>query len=285
MDQAIKDAIEYLLCITIERVSSVTGGDISRAYLLESDSERFFCKVNSSPNALALFQAEKVGLEALSKAMATPRVFLCEAMDEGAFLVMEYIPSKPANALDMQVFGRQLAALHAPVPDRHCGFSSDNFIGSLPQSNTVHDLWADFFVQERLLPQMRIARDAQYLNPLEVPPETKLMNVCENLLPYGAPCLLHGDLWSGNYLISDQHRPVLIDPAVYYGHHEMDLAMTRLFGGFSAPFYAAYHEVLPKAPGMEARLELYQLYYLLVHLNLFGKTYHSSVRNIINHYF
>jgi protein-ribulosamine 3-kinase len=285
MDRAIKDHIAYLLCINLERVRPIGGGDISKAYLLESDSERFFCKVNSSPNALAMFQAEKVGLDTLSKAMATPKVLLCEALEVGALLVMAHIPSKPATMADMQALGRHLARLHAPDNEKYFGFATDNFIGSLPQSNRAHGRWADFYVRERLLPQLQMARDTQKLSPTEMPSETKLIKVCENLLPNGAPSLLHGDLWAGNYLISEHHGPVLIDPAVFYGHHEVDLAMTRLFGGFSAPFYDAYHEIWPRASDMGARLQLYQLYYLLVHLNLFGITYQSAVRNTINHYF
>jgi fructosamine-3-kinase len=287
VDKAAKDHIEYLLCVSIENVRPISGGDISQAYLLETDSERFFCKINTAPNAPALFQAEKLGLEALAgtHTIYTPKVFFCDALEEGAVLVMEYIAARDPNDMDMLALGHQLAMLHTTSSAERFGSFPDNFIGSLPQSNASHERWVDFFIQERLLPQLKMARDTQRLSRAEVPSEAKLIKVCENLLPDYSPSLLHGDLWGGNYLIAKDGVPVLIDPASYYGHSEMDLAMTQLFGGFSTDFYRAYHEVLPKAKGTEVRLQLYQLYYMLAHLNLFGKAYYSQVKTTLNRYF
>lgn len=287
MDKALRAHIEYLLCINIYTVSSISGGDISKAYLLETETERFFCKVNRSDSAFKMFKAEKVGLEAISnsKTIAVPTVVLCEPLEVGAFLVMEYIePTRPSEK-DFELFGYQLAALHKFSELDTFGFVTDNFIGSLEQSNKQHSNWTEFYAQERLIPQIILARDGNRLRVSETPSEEQLFKTCQNLFPRVKPSLLHGDLWSGNYLISKERTPHLIDPAIYYGHHEVDIAMTRLFGGFDSTFYHAYAEHFSKQPLSDERTDIYQLYYLLVHLNLFGKSYYASVSSILKRYF
>ena len=157
----------------------------------------------------------------------------------------------------------------------------DNFIGSLPQQNSHYDAWTDFYIANRLLPQFVLAVDTGRLGASDFPSEDKLHTVLSELFEGIRPSLLHGDLWGGNYLISSDGIPYLIDPAVYDGHSEVDLAMSRLFGGFGSRFYAAYHEVIPSQKGSEERNAVYQLYYLLVHLNLFGASYYPSVMQIL----
>ncbi|WP_054558726.1 fructosamine kinase family protein [Croceitalea dokdonensis] len=287
MTQSLKTHLEYLLCIKINAVRTVAGGDTSRAYLIATDSERFFCKVNSSMQALPMFRAEQKGLAVLadSKSIAIPKVLFCSTFEAEAFLIMEYIEAQQPNPLDFERLGQHLAVLHHLEQNSPFGFKTSNFIGSLPQSNTLHEDWTSFYVLERLLPQLQMAVDAQKLHPTEVPSENTLIKVCTTLFPTVKPSLLHGDLWSGNFLISAKGEPYLIDPAVYYGHHEVDLAMTALFGGFGNRFYEAYHEVVPKEDGAKERCDLYQLYYLLVHLNLFGTSYKGSVTHILTRYF
>ncbi|WP_422082778.1 fructosamine kinase family protein [Ulvibacterium sp.] len=287
MQKSLKIHIEYQLCINIEKVHSLSGGDISQAYLLETENEHFFCKVNHDSNAHKMFLAERVGLEAISKtkAVAAPSVLLCEPLEKGAFLIMEYIKPTRAFQKDMAQLGHQLAALHRFSQSDFYGWESDNFIGSLPQENSPHSQWFEFYVHERLLPQIKMAMDNKRLAVSDVPSETKLSATCQNLFPKTEPALLHGDLWGGNYLISQEGKPYLIDPAVYYGHHEVDIAMTRLFGGFDSSFYDAYGEHFAKEPFESERTDIYQLYYLLVHLNLFGKSYYGSVRSILKRYF
>lgn len=286
MDNSLKAHIEYLLCVKIEKVRSVSGGDISDAYLIKTESERFFCKVNQGGDAYKMFVAEKKGLEAIAKTknIATPKVLLCEPLEIGGLLLMEYIEPKRATPEEMKVFGHQLASLHNCTFEKF-GWDSNNYIGSLPQSNKEHSIWAEFYVQERLLPQLKLAHDSGKLNAGEIPSEEQIFKSCENLFPNIGPALLHGDLWSGNYLISEKGKPYLIDPATYYGHYEVDLAMTRLFGGFGNSFYEAHSEHFPKIGGEAERNDLYQLYYLLVHLNLFGSSYKSPVINILKTYF
>ncbi len=287
MDKNLKAHIEYLLCIKIEGIQSITGGDISKAYLLQTNSEHFFCKVNRHPSAFEMFQAEKAGLQAIAQTntIATPKALLCEKLKKGGFLLMEYIKPKNTTSKDMESFGHQLAALHELSFSETFGCARNNFIGSLPQSNKIATDWTAFYAQERLLPQIRIARDTHRLSNTEIPSEEQLLKTCHNFFPKLKASLLHGDLWSGNYLISENGTPYLIDPAAYYGHHEVDIAMTRLFGGFDSSFYNAYAEHFPKVGGEKERSDIYQLYYLLVHLNLFGSSYKSLVSRILKAYF
>ena len=287
MDGNLKNHIEYLLCVKITAIRPISGGDISQAFLLETETEQFFCKINRNEQAFQMFQNEKAGLEAISKTktIATPKVFLCDKLEDGAFFLMEYIEAKKNGSNNMKALGHQLAALHLHSRRNEFGWKTDNFIGSLPQSNKKHSNWVKFYVEERLLPQLKMAYDSGGLNAAEIPVERLIFERCKNLLPKVKPSLLHGDLWSGNYLISENGTPFLIDPAVYYGHHEVDIAMTKLFGGFDTSFYNAYSEIFPKIGQEKERHEIYQLYYLLVHLNLFGGSYKSSVMEIIKKYF
>lgn len=279
--------LNYLLCTRIENVSAISGGDISKAYLLESETEKFFCKVNNQKIALTMFALERKGLQAILKTntITAPRPFHVEHYEDGAFILMEYVESKRPDIEDMSVFGHQLAQLHLSSNRATFGWGESNFIGSLDQSNQSHQDWTSFYVQERLLPQLKLAFDKGLLNNADVPSEETMVAVCNNMFPKVKPSLLHGDLWNGNFLISKDGKPFLIDPAVYYGHHEIDIAMTKLFGGFGDSFYNSYREIIPPVPCEEERKDLYQLYYLLVHLNIFGPSYAPSVKRILSTYF
>lgn len=276
-----------MLCIKIQKIQSLSGGDISQAYLLETETEHFFCKTNYGGNAHKMFLAEREGLEAISntQGIATPNVLLCEPLEKGAFLIMEYIKPKRASQTDMAQLGHQLATLHQFSKSDFYGWETNNFIGSLPQENNQCSNWPEFYIHKRLLPQIKMAVVNKRLGVSDIPSETQLSVTCEKLFPKTEPALLHGDLWGGNYLVSQGGRPYLIDPAIYYGHHEVDIAMTRLFGGFHSSFYNAYWEHFPKQPFVDERTNVYQLYYLLVHLNLFGRSYYESVRSILKRYF
>ncbi|MGI9551515.1 MAG: fructosamine kinase family protein [Aurantibacter sp.] len=287
MEERLLNHLAHLLGVSILKATPVSGGDISQAFLLEGRTECFFCKVNYDPKAYEMFLAEKSGLEgiALTKIIAVPKVMLCEQWEVGGLLLMEYIEPHSPSSVDMELFGHQLAALHKHSEAEKFGWESDNFIGSLIQSNNRHPRWPNFYVQERLVPQLKLARNRSLLSIPEIPSEERLLKTCESLFPETAPSLLHGDLWSGNYLFSKKGAPYLIDPATYYGHHEVDIAMTRLFGGFGPSFYNAYQEQYPQVPGEKERNDLYQLYYLLVHLNLFGSSYKARVNRILKMYF
>ena len=286
VSQEFIDYLSNLLGLKISNIQSVSGGDISSAYVLSAGSEKLFLKINSKPDALDMFLSEETGLKTIAKTntIAVPKVLACDSIKDQSFILMEHIESKSPNSKDLELFGSQLAKLHQITSDKF-GFDSDNFIGSLHQSNKTHKNWNDFYIEERLIPQLILAKSNGLLNNPEIPENQKLKEVCSSYFKDVKPSLLHGDLWSGNYLISKNGIPYLIDPSTYYGHNEIDIAMSKLFGGFGDSFYQSYHNVIPQDELTRSRIELYQLYYLLVHLNLFGRSYYSSVKSILNTYF
>ena len=262
--------------------SALSGGDISAIYLLETSYQKFVLKTNKSPQALAMFQAEQVGLTAIAATatIKTPTIYLCETHQNIAFLLMEYVPSKKPSEKDFERLGYALGQLHQAT-NHTFGWQEDNFIGSLNQSNTNHNSWLDFYIKERLHPQFQLALKTQLLTKKEIPTQESLFQKGTPLFKDIQPVLLHGDLWSGNYLIAKNGIPYLIDSATYYGHSEVDIAMTRLFGGFGQAFYDAYHELHPLQTTSAIRQDWYQLYYLLVHLNLFGRGYYRQVKRVL----
>ncbi len=268
-------------------VQSLSGGSISSAYRLKWNKGAYFLKVNSSSNALEMFVAEQKGLQAIEETatIAVPKVHHVEMYDNKAFLLMDYVESKSANSNEFKTLGTQLAKLHLNHHNTF-GFSSNNFIGSLPQSNSQHRSWAEFYWQERIAPQLKLAEQNNMLKSNEIPSAQTAISVFADLFENNIkPSLLHGDLWAGNYLIATNGTPFLIDPAVYWGHSMVDIAMSKLFGGFDIEFYSAYHDIIPKTPNYNAQIDLYQLYFLLVHLNMFGRSYYGSVAAILKRYF
>ncbi len=230
---------------------------------------------------------EAEGLRALAATdeIHIPRVIGLTRSGYGAALILEYIERQPPKPDSMTRLGRRLAHMHGHRATRF-GWETNNFIGRLDQINTREADWAVFYGRHRLAYQMRLAVRNGLMSAGEVPAEENLIAHLRMHLPaHIGPALLHGDLWSGNYLFGPGGTPFLIDPAVYYGHAEVDLAMTRLFGGFDKSFYAAYREVRPCDGDENYLTDIYQLYYLLVHLNLFGSSYYSSVRRIMDRYF
>ncbi|NNJ88705.1 MAG: phosphotransferase, partial [Eudoraea sp.] len=199
-------------------------------------------------------------------------------------LLMEYIEAKLPNDKDLVYLGSHLAELHK-VSSNAFGWHSDNYIGSLDQKNTPHASWPIFYADNRLLPQLILAIDRGYLSKEEVPERAEMLRSLKKYCNIKEPSLIHGDLWGGNYLIDQQGVPVLIDPSTSYADPGMDLAMSKLFGGFSSRFYDAYTENSTTPIPTEALIEVYQIYYLLVHLNLFGRSYAAAVRHILKRYF
>ena len=289
MSETLAHILPYITSRLREKVvnfRAVSGGDISKAYRVETSTGQFFLKVNNAPFAITMFQGEREGLLAIevTNTIAVPHIHLVDTIDGQAFLLMDYVESKRPDASDYQRFGSQLALLHQCF-HQNFGFTSDNFIGSLSQQNNYHANWAEFYWFERILPQLLLAHKARLIQPQIIPEETKAISLLHEISGDIKSSLLHSDLWGGNYLITTDGTPYLIDPAVYYGHSTVDIAMSRLFGGFDSVFYDAYHEIIPKSVQYETQIELYQLYYLLVHLNLFGSGYYSSVASILKRYF
>lgn len=284
LPEPVRKQVETRLDVSIAEAKPVAGGDIHRAFLVRAtDGRIWFLKTGNMPESAAMFKTEAQGLALLgaSQVIRTPKIFGHGHADEGyAYLLMEYVSPGYKNRLFWESFGRSLANLHGNTSAQF-GFAHHNFIGSLPQSNTRHSSWQEFYAEERLWPQMLAACEKGYFSKTE---EKQLDHLCQQLgwlCPEEPPALTHGDLWSGNFLCDAVGKPVLIDPAAAFTHREMDLAMSRLFGGFDDTFYKAYQEAWPLEAGFEKRIEVYQLYYLLVHVNLFGGGYVEQVAGIL----
>lgn len=266
----------------------VYGGDINSAFRLTlSDGRSVFLKSNL-PNNMSFFKAEAKGLEALrqTNSIGVPEVLGIGADRNMSFLLLEFLESAPKINGYWEVFGRELAALHK-ADCKHLaegfGFPEDNYIGASPQKNTPMTRWVDFFRECRLLPQIGMAD--QYFDANIRGLCTKLLDHLDSYLPEPEfPSLLHGDLWSGNSAPGPDGKAWIFDPAAYVGHHEAELAMTELFGRCPEAFYGAYNEIIPIDSGYTDRRDLYNLYHLLNHLNLFGGSYLGSVWQILSRY-
>lgn len=261
---------------------SIGGGCIHHATKLESDRGSFFVKWNSESEK-DLFIAESEGLTYLRthSLFMLPKVFQTGTYGDKSFLLMEWIDSTVPSKSFWIEFGQLLADLHRHTSNQY-GFEKDNFIGRLRQQNNRHTEWVDFFIHERLIPQITLGAHARLIDAKMQRQFEIFFTKLNTLVPSEAPSLLHGDLWSGNFLVSSDSRPVLIDPASHYGHRETELAFTHLFGGFDELFYKSYQECYPLSPGFEERIEIHNLYPLLVHLNLFGVSYLSGIGNTLN---
>lgn len=270
----------------VQFAKPVSGGSINNAYRLHTASHEYFVKVNGEHDALTMFQAESNGLNLLRKhapESRIPQTYAYGRVKGESFLLMEWIEQGRKSRPSMEKLGLAIAGLHHSS-DSSFGLDHDNYLGSLPQSNKQHDNWADFFIHERLEKQLAITKERGLGDHRLYRQFEELYKRLPDLFPKESPALLHGDLWGGNYLIDTNGAPVLIDPATYYGHREADMAMTMLFGGFDHSFYEAYHEAFPLKTGWRERIDLWNLYPLLFHLNVFGTSYLGQIRSCLNAY-
>ncbi len=258
---------------SLRNSTPVGGGSINRAYRLDGmDGTRYFLKLNGAQH-LAMFIAEVQGLDAIA---ATDTIRVPHTIAHGSaagqsYLVLEYLELGTRG--DDRLLGEQLAALHRRTAEQF-GFTHDNYIGTTPQPNTWTNDWVTFWREQRMGFQLRLAAQNGYGSRLQNLGE-KLMDALPAFFAdyTPQPSLLHGDLWSGNHAFLADGTPAIFDPAVYYGDRECDLAMTELFGGYSAEFYAAYRSAYAPDQGYATRKELYNLYHVLNHANLFGGGY------------
>jgi protein-ribulosamine 3-kinase len=274
--------VEHALKKNVTSVMPMGGGLISTAMKVTlSDGEIVFVKI--SPQQKDMFPKEANGLRELAKAGAIkiPAVIFADEK----ILILEFLP--PSSPQDrkffFEEFGRQFAALHRCTSSSF-GFFENNYIGSTPQQNMPRSMsWKEFYYTCRLQYQFHLAEKNGYADAEMRACFDALGRRMDELVPHDGepPALLHGDLWAGNFLCIEGARPAIIDPAVYYGHREADLAMTLLFGGFGDSFYSAYAEAYPLNPGWQRRMELYKLYHLFNHLNLFGEGYYGQVLRTI----
>jgi protein-ribulosamine 3-kinase len=265
--------------------TAVGGGSINNTYRIKTAKQTFFCKLNSQAELPGMFEAEQNGLALLAskQVIRIPRVIANAQKDGTQILILEWIEQGLKSDTFWETFGRQLAALHH-VQHNQFGLAPDNYMGALPQSNKATGSWIEFFIHQRLQPQINLALGHKLLEPAHAKQFEKLSQQLGVIFPEEPPTLLHGDLWSGNFLCDEKGKPVLIDPSVYYGHRSMDMAMTTLFGGFDARFYESYNYHFPLPANYRQQWEVCNLYPLLIHLNLFGKSYLTDILNTIRQY-
>jgi protein-ribulosamine 3-kinase len=269
----------------INGISPVSGGSINGACKLDCPSGRFFLKYNDACRYPAMFEKEAAGLSLLgnTNTIRVPGIIGHGQAGKHAFLLLEYVDNSPAASDYWEDFGRRLAALHKNTASLF-GLDHDNYIGSLPQQNGRYDRWVDFFREERLKVQLDLAIRNGLMPAGMQKAFERLFGKLDDIFPEEPPSLVHGDLWSGNYMPDENGHVCIIDPAVYYGSREMDLAMTMLFGMAGSGFYEACHEAFPLQPGWRERIKICNLYPLLVHVNLFGKGYLGSVEGILKEF-
>lgn len=304
--------------VIIHGSSGVGGGCINDSHRIDTSAGKFFVKYNNTSRYPGMFEAEAKGLKILkdSNTVNVPQVIGHSEAGLYSMLFLEFINSGTGLDDFWQDFGYNLAKMHqttntarknagtttaadgiAPGGDgfdetsgnhelAHIGFGLDhnNYIGSLPQSNKWHAKWIDFFVNERIEAQLKLAVDSGKAGVELVRMFQKMYKHLSDFFPEEPPALLHGDLWSGNYMVGSNGRAVIIDPAVYYGHRYIDLGMTQLFGGFSPPFYEAYNDAYTLEASWKKSMDIANLYPLMVHVNLFGGGYQSSVKSILKRF-
>lgn len=276
-----KKHLEDRFDFCIKGQQALNGGDINDAYLLSSEDDQLVLKVNQVKNFPDLFQKEANGLHMLrsTETIDVPKVYGYGNFDNFTYLLIEYKKPGKVRPQFWEDFGQQLAALHQQT-NATFGFSEDNYVGSLQQYNGSAEKASEFYIEQRLKPQFEIAtKNGFTFENLE-----SFYQKVEHLVPDEPPALIHGDLWSGNYVVNSEHQPCLIDPAVAYAPREMDLAMMKLFGGFDDKIFETYHEHFPLEKDWEQRLGLWQLYYILVHLNIFGGHYYSRAKELMSQY-
>jgi len=275
--------LEEIFKTKILNYHALSGGSINQVYKVRTKDGVFCIKLNDANFSNNMFEAERKGLEILSESsnFTIPSVIENGTAADFSYLTMAFIESADKSSSFNADFANRLANLHQNHSDKF-GLQFNNFIGPIPQLNSETTNWSDFYRDKRLMPMFEMAF-AQ--NLLDQNDGKALLHFCtqiDNIFPIEKASLLHGDLWSGNYLIDSNGSPCLIDPAVYFGHREMDLSMMKLFGGFDDEIFEIYNDAYPLESGWRDRLKYCQLYPLLVHVVLFGGGYVAQVKRIID---
>lgn len=262
----------------------IAAGNQNQGIRLETSEGPFFLKLNFDHEHDTLAK-ESDGLQKIRNAtfLKVPQTFGHGRVEDYNYLLSEFVASSRQQLDYWEDLGLGLAHLHLTHSDQF-GLDTDNYIASLRQKNLQNRSWADFYIEQRLEPMVGLAYFDKLI-PLDFLKKFQtIYSKMDSLFPKEKPSLLHGDLWSGNVLCDQEGKPCLIDPAIYFGHREMDLAFSRLFGGFDSRFYEAYESITPLEPGFESRIGIYNLYPLLVHLNLFGTAYLPGIEKIIKRF-
>ena len=293
LPDALRESLESELVLKIKRIQPVRGGSINHVVRIDTNQGCFCLKWNNRtlPGTFTA-EAEGIALLAATQTIRLPAVLKVSesnSPDFPAYILMEWIESPDRSNPSMASLGERLAALHRfpGPPHARYGLESDNFIGYTPQSNSWSESWPEFFLKQRLEFQRDLALRKGLLSQDRRKHLDRLLGNSPSFFPSLSstrPSLLHGDLWSGNILFDRAGEPVLIDPAVYYGDREAEIAFTELFGGFQPEFYRTYQAAYPLSPEYKNRRDLYNLYHLLNHLNRFGEMYGPGIDHILHHY-
>jgi len=267
----------------ILNIKALSGGSINQAFYIETESKKYFLKYHISKAHPGMFSSELKGLKLIAKThtIRIPQTFLSFENDQYSGILLEYIDQGEYTSDFWRNFALKLSEMHR-ASSRSFGLDFSNYMGSIQQSNKSHKCFVDFFIEERLEPQMRMARNQGLLSPKHIKQCEKLYGELNSIFPNERPSLVHGDLWSGNFICDKMGQAVIIDPAVYYGHRELDIAMTTMFGGFHPDFYQYYQQFYPMEKGWKDRLPVYNLYPILIHINLFGSSYIPSFERVIS---
>ncbi|UQS86527.1 fructosamine kinase family protein [Nicoliella spurrieriana] len=271
------DWLAQLPVANINHFEPVSGGDINESYAISDGTHKYFMKVQPG-RGKQFFAHEVEGLKLLSQAANTPEVVAFGEINGDGYLILKWLDQSSGSQFEL---GQMLARVHQIHRDQF-GLDHDFTVGKIPKHNQWQSKWQTFYVEQRLKPLIELAKQKQRWNKNR---SQHMSNMIEQINEYYAnqpvtPSLLHGDLWSGNFTFSNG-KPYLIDPDVFFGNREFDIAVTTVFGGFSQEFYSGYNSIYPLKKGVEKRLGWYRSYYLLVHLVLFGETYGPALDNVL----
>lgn len=271
------------LDLGINSIVPIKGGDINDAFRLESFNKKYFLKVNSANNFPQLFKKEARALDTLKKTKTfnVPKVVnVGEAGSDFQYLLLDWIESSNPTVVNWENLGRNLAKLHQNTNPQF-GWTEDNYIAIVLQPNKFADSWSDFYSENRIMPMMKLLQNKQLITSKQIKSAENLCKQLKDIFPEEKPALIHGDFWNGNILANKKGEFTVIDPAIYYGHREMDIAIAKLFGGFDDTFFEAYQENFPLAPNCSERLPIAQLFPLLIHAYLYEGYYVKDVQTIL----
>lgn len=279
-----KNILQEKLSENIQNISAITGGDINDVFKITTVKNTYVLKVNRKELFPKMFQKEKHGLELLAKSgVRSPQVIRTFSDEKHQYLLLEYVQEEVIDPSFWKNFALDLVKIHKST-NNYFGLDHNNYIGSLYQNNTEKSSWKIFFIENRMQPLVKQAFDMNRLNYSHLNHFENLYKRLDEILPKEKPSLVHGDLWGGNLMKGKDQTPIFIDPAVYFGNREMDIAMTQMFGGFDNDYLTYYNEIFPLEKGWEKRIKIHNLYPNLVHLILFGSSYLGAIERVIHQF-
>ncbi len=265
-----------------DRITPVAGGEACPSFRLDGLSGSYFLKINTIQEHSDMLEKEVLGLKIIDQieGLKVPLVHSVGKTQQVNYMLTEWVERTEPDMLFWENFGFEMAQLHQKTYPFY-GFITDNYVGIQKQANMGCHTWSDFFILYRLVPLVGEAYDKNLIDQLTLQKFEALYNRIPEIFSDEPPSLLHGDFWYGNYICDQKNQPVLVDPACYYGNRIMDIAMSKLFGGFPDTFYQAYNSVWHLPYGWNDSVEIANLYPLLLHVNRFGGQYGTMIKNIL----